>query len=74
MDGTFGAWSGPSATAVTYDRARVPTGAEVGFTVVQEGSSTEIRLKVKGLQPSRAYGSHLHKNACGATPEAAGSH
>lgn len=74
VDGTFRAWSGTHATAVTYDQALVPTGAEVSITVLQKGSSTEISLKVKGLQPSRAYGSHLHKKACGATPADAGSH
>ncbi|QNS08926.1 superoxide dismutase family protein [Streptomyces xanthii] len=63
----------PSA-AVTYDDRLVPPGASI--EVEQEGGRGDmtVRLAVEGLEPGRAYGAHVHREPCGADPEAAGGH
>jgi Cu-Zn family superoxide dismutase len=70
----FAAYTGPGSRAVTYDPRQVQTGAKAEVTVKASGASTQVRLQVTGLQPERAYGAHLHKKVCGATPAAAGGH
>lgn len=63
-----------TAKAVTYD-AKVPNGAKVMVVSVPKfGGGTMVLLKLNGLLPHRAYGAHVHVNACGAAPAAAGPH
>jgi Cu-Zn family superoxide dismutase len=60
---------------VRYNTSLVPEGATARVQAVYTGSgSTVVTLHVKGLLPNRAYGSHAHTNACGATGSAAGPH
>ena len=65
-DGAGGAYS--------YDAERVPSGARVAVLSVSGPRQTRTFLVVHGLQPGQAYGAHLHTNACGASPAAAGPH
>ncbi|SFR18711.1 superoxide dismutase, Cu-Zn family [Lentzea waywayandensis] len=63
-----------TAKAVTYD-AKVPAGAKVtvvGVLTVRGG--TTVLLVLKGLQPHRAYGAHVHVKKCGAAPADSGPH
>ncbi|RCV52785.1 superoxide dismutase family protein [Marinitenerispora sediminis] len=61
------------APAVTYDEA-VPEGANVAVDVHAAGDRTEFVLRVRGLQPDRAYGAHLHTKPCGPNPDDSGPH
>lgn len=70
----FAKYAGPSTRAVTYDAMQVPTGAQAQVSLEVAAASTQVQLKVTGLQPGRAYGAHLHKKACGASPADAGGH
>jgi Cu-Zn family superoxide dismutase len=64
-----------SDDVVVYDAALVPDGATARVQAVYTGSGkTIVTLHVRGLVPNRAYGSHAHTNACGATGLAAGPH
>lgn len=74
LSARFAAYAGPTTRAVSYDAKQVPPGAAAELTITASDASTQVRLQVSGLQPSRAYGAHLHKKACGATPAAAGGH
>ncbi len=65
-EGTGGAYS--------YDAERVPPGAGVAVWSLSGPQRTRTFLLVRGLQPGQAYGAHLHANACGAAPAAAGPH
>ncbi|OJF15826.1 superoxide dismutase family protein [Couchioplanes caeruleus] len=65
-DGAGGAYS--------YDAERVPAGARVAVWSVSGPKRTRTFLLVHGLKPGQAYGAHLHANACGAAPAAAGPH
>jgi superoxide dismutase, Cu-Zn family len=66
---------GPAAPAITYDHGQVPPGAQVSVVEKQQaGDHTEIRLQVRGLQPNRMYGAHVHVNACGLSGQDAGPH
>lgn len=73
-------WASTSATTAdapstfVYDRQLVPTGAAMAVYSVSQRRRTETLLVVSGLVPDRAYGGHLHVNACGAAPTAAGPH
>ncbi|MET9296687.1 superoxide dismutase family protein [Streptomyces sp. NPDC003077] len=64
----------PGHRAVTYDERLVPAGSRV--TVTQRGTSetTEVELKVVGLLPNRAYGTHVHTQPCGLRPGSTGVH
>ncbi|NHC15572.1 superoxide dismutase [Motilibacter sp. E257] len=58
-----------------YDTALVPADARARVTAVYDRrGGTEVTLRVRGLLPNRAYGAHVHSNACGATGAAAGPH
>ncbi|MFE6195124.1 superoxide dismutase family protein [Streptomyces sp. NPDC057838] len=61
--------------ALTYDRALVPVASwiEVGQRTAPGGATT-VRLRVTGMRPGHAYGVHVHREPCGADPEAAGGH
>jgi Cu-Zn family superoxide dismutase len=62
------------ATAITYDPQRVPVGTEVEVEVENEDGGTKVKLKVEGLEPDTAFGSHVHVAACGENPDDAGPH
>ena len=74
VDARFQTYQGSSTVAATYDRKQVPPGAKAKVTVTVTGKSTEVALRVTGLQAGRVYGAHLHKKSCGAKPADAGSH
>ncbi|MFI8169160.1 superoxide dismutase family protein [Streptomyces sp. NPDC085931] len=74
------AWFAPPAAAgrspaLTYDPALVPVGAwiEVGRRTARGGATT-VRLRVAGMRPGHTYGVHVHREPCGADPQAAGGH
>ena len=70
---TFESYS-DRAKAVTYD-AKVPAGANVTVVGVPSvGGRTTVLLVLKGLQPNRAYGAHVHVKKCGAAPADSGPH
>jgi Cu-Zn family superoxide dismutase len=60
--------------AYSYNAERVPDGARVAVWSVSGPRRTRTFLLVHGLQPGQAYGAHLHTNACGGAPAAAGPH
>jgi superoxide dismutase, Cu-Zn family len=62
------------ATAITYDPQRVPVGAEAEVEVDKEDGGTKVKLKIEGLKPDTAFGSHVHVAACGESPDDAGPH
>ena len=62
------------ANAVTYDPAQVPAGAQVELRSEPAGERTKLTTSVRGLQPDREYGAHIHTKPCGPTGEAAGPH
>ncbi|WP_007510373.1 superoxide dismutase family protein [Pseudofrankia sp. EUN1h] len=64
----------PDTRAITYDPARVPVGSDVAVVSVQANGQTLTLLAVRGLPPNQHFGAHVHMNACGENPEAAGSH
>ncbi|MCD2186000.1 superoxide dismutase family protein [Actinomycetospora soli] len=64
----------PNATAVTYDPAAAPVGADVAVETVRAADSTSATLTVSGLLPNRGYAVHLHTRPCGASGADAGPH
>ncbi|WP_020574527.1 superoxide dismutase family protein [Actinopolymorpha alba] len=62
------------ADALTYDSTLAPVGARAAVVAVVTPLGTTTILAVKGLAPNREYGAHVHVNACGADPAAAGPH
>ncbi len=59
---------------IAYSSA-VPAGASARVQAIANGAgNTVITLHVRGLKPNTEYGSHAHRNACGATGAAAGPH
>ncbi|MFI8994953.1 superoxide dismutase family protein [Streptomyces sp. NPDC053542] len=60
--------------AVTYDTKKVPTTARIAVAQWKNDHGMTIRLKVKGLQPHRTYGSHVHTKPCGEKPDSSGPH
>ena len=68
---TFGP---PPTTAITYDPALVPLGAQATVDATSGSSGTSVTLSVQGLLPGRSYGAHAHTEPCGATGAAAGPH
>jgi len=65
---------GSGVRAITYDPARVPVGSDVAVASVVTSGQTLTLLAVRGLPPNQQFGAHVHMNACGQDPEAAGSH
>jgi Cu-Zn family superoxide dismutase len=63
-----------ATTAVTYNPALAPDGATITVGVDARSGSTEVRLDVGGLLPSRGYAAHAHVNPCGPTGDVAGPH
>ncbi len=67
------------SAAVTYDRAAVPEFSRIQVTQRTHGGragngGTQVGLRVHELQPNRAFGAHVHSEACGAKPDASGPH
>ncbi|ALE75222.1 superoxide dismutase [Pseudonocardia sp. EC080610-09] len=66
---------GGDGPAYTYDTALVPAGATLEVSSGNDGGSTTTTLRVSGLVPNRAYGSHAHTMPCGPDAgDAAGPH
>ncbi|MBC9729435.1 superoxide dismutase family protein [Streptomyces sp. TRM68367] len=62
-------------TAITHDRDAVPEGSRV--VVVEKphkGGGTTVAVGLKGLQPDRTYGAHVHTKPCGPEPADSGPH
>ena len=66
--------SDPTGPAVTYDDDLVPAGARGAVQARSGEGTTTVRLAVRGLEPQRWYGAHVHTEPCGALPEDAGPH
>lgn len=64
----------PGGTAVTYDQALVVPGARGAVDAKSGGGSSTVELAVRGLEPDRRYGAHMHTKPCGAKGEDAGPH
>ncbi|MGP4016846.1 superoxide dismutase family protein [Saccharopolyspora sp. 5N708] len=64
----------PGATAITYDPAQVPPGSSASITSERTDGRTRVTVEVRGLQPNREYGAHVHTKPCGPTGEDAGPH
>ncbi|MFI6507020.1 superoxide dismutase family protein [Streptosporangium sp. NPDC050855] len=62
------------ASAIVYDTALVPAGAEVTVTAESGAVLSTSTVTAKGMLPARAYGVHLHVNPCGPEPDDAGPH
>ncbi|MGP3977001.1 hypothetical protein ACTWQF_23905 [Streptomyces sp. 8N114] len=60
--------------AVTYDQAKVPSGAAIMVARKATEHRTTVRLQVRGLLPDRSYGAHVHTEPCGARPDDSGPH
>jgi superoxide dismutase, Cu-Zn family len=61
-------------TAVTYDTALVPVGARGAVQSRSGDGTTTVMLAVRGLEPTRWYGAHVHNEPCGERPGDAGPH
>ena len=55
---------GGGGPAYTYDPELVPAGATAEVTSNAGDGATTTTLRVTGLVPNRAYGSHAHTQAC----------
>ncbi|MEU4829565.1 superoxide dismutase family protein [Streptosporangium sp. NPDC023615] len=64
----------PRASAIVYDTALVPPGAEVTVTAESGAVLSTSTVVVKGMLPARTYGVHLHVDPCGLKPDDAGAH
>ncbi|MGC5015339.1 superoxide dismutase family protein [Streptosporangium sp. DT93] len=64
----------PRASAIVYDTALVPPGAEAMVTAESGSVLSTSTVTVKGMLPARTYGVHLHVNPCGLKPDDAGPH
>jgi Cu-Zn family superoxide dismutase len=63
----------PSA-ALTYDHGLVPPAAYVEVEQRGTRAGQSVVLTLRGLVPGRAYDAHVHRQPCGADPEASGGH
>lgn len=72
--GALAAPGTPNATALTYDPAAAPVGADVTVETVRAEASTTATLTTSGLLPNRGYAVHLHTKPCGPTGADAGPH
>ena len=61
-----------SGIAVTYDPELVPVGSRVAVSAKSDDGTTTVRLALRGLQPDRRYGAHVHSAPCGSTGDSAG--
>jgi Cu-Zn family superoxide dismutase len=60
--------------AYAYDTELAPPGAAIALASGSIGDRTWTVLVVRGLRPGHTYGTHLHRDACGPDPLAAGPH
>jgi Cu-Zn family superoxide dismutase len=60
--------------AVTYDQRLVRPGARATVSSRSENGITTVTLDVRGFEPGRRYGAHVHTEPCGATGADAGPH
>ncbi|WP_067997114.1 superoxide dismutase family protein [Nocardia pseudobrasiliensis] len=72
-EGTFGPWQ-EGAVAVTYDQTLAPAGSRARVVLGGDDQRTTAILNVTGLLPNRVYGTHAHRNACGAKAADSGFH
>jgi Cu-Zn family superoxide dismutase len=63
----------PSA-AKTYDLDLVRAGSRIVVEQHSKRGSTEVTLRVWGMEPSYAYGVHVHQKPCGPYPLDSGGH
>jgi superoxide dismutase, Cu-Zn family len=61
-------------TATTYDPVLVPVEARAAVAAETGAGGTTVTLAVRGLEPERRYGAHVHAQPCGATGDAAEPH
>ncbi|WP_233415485.1 superoxide dismutase family protein [Streptomyces sp. N35] len=62
------------STAKTYDLKLVPAASWIEVRQHTDEQGTKVSLQVKGLNPGRAYGAHVHGKPCGTDPMDAGGH
>ncbi|MER7177427.1 superoxide dismutase family protein [Streptomyces mesophilus] len=62
------------STAKTYDLKLVPAASWIEVRQHTDEQGTKVSLQVKGLNPGRAYGAHVHQKPCGTDPMDAGGH
>jgi Cu-Zn family superoxide dismutase len=67
-------FAAPPGVAVTYDEEFVPVGARGAVQARSGDGTTTVMLAVRGLEPLRWYGAHVHTEPCGARPEDSGPH
>lgn len=67
-------FSTTGGTAWTYDTALVPAGSRAAVSATTGDDGTTVELAVRGLEPDRRYGAHVHENACGPSGDDAGPH
>ncbi|MEY9997849.1 Cu-Zn family superoxide dismutase [Streptomyces sp. V4I8] len=63
----------PSA-AKTYNQDLVPAGSRIVVEQRSDRGSTEVTLRVRGVEPGYAYGAHVHQKPCGPYPLDSGGH
>jgi superoxide dismutase, Cu-Zn family len=63
-----------AGTAITYDEQLVPAGARGAVRSRSGQGTTTVMLAVRGVQPNRTYGAHIHTQPCGELPDDAGPH
>ena len=63
-----------TGSAITYDESLVPAGARGAVQSRSGEGTTTVMLAVRGLEPQRVYGAHVHTQPCGEQPDAAGPH
>jgi Cu-Zn family superoxide dismutase len=63
-----------AGAAVTYDEALVPAGTRGAVSSRSGDGSTTVMLALRGLEPERRYGAHVHSEPCGETGADAGPH
>ena len=67
-------FTAPPGIAVTYDEELVPAGARGAVQARSGDGTTTVMLAVRGLEPLRWYGAHVHTEPCGEQPEDSGPH
>jgi superoxide dismutase, Cu-Zn family len=69
----FAPWS-PAAppSAVTYDENLVPARAIIVVSSLRVRGGTLVWLRTARLAPNHRYGTHVHRQACGADPATTG--
>ncbi|MFE5869676.1 superoxide dismutase family protein [Streptomyces roseifaciens] len=60
--------------AVTFDNAAVPPGARVSVVERTGDHGTAVQLRLRGVQPGRTFGAHVHTKPCGTRPDHSGPH